>query len=160
MFNHSILYAKKLLTQPQLQNFYSSLAIYGTLILHIVKLTFWKVCHAYSTARATARQNRYQNLLWVSWQSSRVFSQAIERAAESLLFFRLLKYLYLHSTLNIKVKKRDMILNGNTLTPHINREVGLWKVQGRTSSVQRKVMRPSKHKIVLDFSSLTEANRY
>ena len=58
MFIHSILYAKKLLTQLELQNFYSSLAIYGTLILHIVKLTFWKVCHAYSTARATARQDR------------------------------------------------------------------------------------------------------
>ena len=94
MFIHSILYAKKLLTQLELQNFYSSLAIYGTLILHIVKLTFWKVCHAYSTARATARQNRYQNLLWVSWQSSRVFSQAIERAAESLLFFHALNAIY------------------------------------------------------------------
>ena len=46
----------------------------------------------------------------------------------------------MHSTLYIKVKKRDMILNGNTLTPHINREVGLRKVQGRTSSVQQKVM--------------------
>ena len=85
-------------------------------------------------ARATARQDRYQNLLWVSWQSSRVFSQAIERAAESLLFFHALNAVY------IKVKKRDMILNGNTLTPHINREVGLRKVQGRTSSAQQKVM--------------------
>ena len=40
MFIHCILYAKKLLTQLELQNFYSSPAIYGTLILHIVKVTF------------------------------------------------------------------------------------------------------------------------